>query len=107
MPAPRAALGHQLLLQVLVLALQPLDLALQAAVLTVDALAARRVVAQPSDLPVLLLDDNVPRVLFGRSFVQNRAYAAQQARASFLYPGRTRTFTPHVDLFRVSLNTCG
>ena len=94
LPASRAALGRQLLFQVLVVALQPLDLTLQAAVLTVYALAARQVVAQSPDLPVLLLDDNVPRVLFGRSFVQNRAYAAQQAHAPFLSARRTRTFTP-------------
>ena len=83
MPASRAALGRQLLFQVLVLAFQPLDLtlqavvpALQAAILTVHALVARQIVTQSLDLPVLLLDDNVPRVLFGRRFVQNGAYAA-------------------------------
>ena len=83
LPASRAALGSQLLFQVLVLALQPLDLTLQAAVLTmqaailpVHALVARQIVTQSPELPVLLLDDNVPRVLLGRSFVQNGAYAA-------------------------------
>ena len=83
LPASRAALGRQLLFQVLVLAFQPLDLtlqavvpALQAAILTVHALVARQIVTQSLDLPVLLLDDNVPRVLFGRRFVQNGAYAA-------------------------------
>ena len=30
------------------------------------AFVARQIVTQPPDLPVVLLDDNVPRVLFGR-----------------------------------------
>ena len=67
LPASRAALGSQLLFQVLVLALQSLDLtlqavvpALQAAILTVHALVARQIVTQSPDLPVLLLDEVVP-----------------------------------------------
>ena len=55
--------------------LQPLDPALQAAVLTVYAFVARQIVTQPPDLPVLLLDDNVPRVLLRRGLLQNGAYA--------------------------------
>ena len=99
LPASRAALGRQLLFQVLVLALQPLDLTLQATVLTVYALAARQIVTQPPDLPVLLLDDNVPRVLLGRSLLQDRAYAAQQAHAPFLSARHARTFTPSRGFF--------
>ena len=84
MPASRAAFRPQLLFQVFVLALQALVLtlqavvpALQAAILPVHALVvARQIVTQSPELPVLLLDDNVPRVLLGRSFVQNGAYAA-------------------------------
>ena len=83
LPASRAALGSQLLFQVLVLALQSLDLtlqavvpALQAAILTVHALVARQIVTQSPDLPVLLLDDNVPRVLLGWGLLQDGAYAA-------------------------------
>ena len=75
LPASRPALGRQLLFQVLVLVLQPLDPALQAAVLTVYAFVARQIVTQPPDLPVLLLDDNVPRVLLRRGLLQNGAYA--------------------------------
>ena len=78
LPASRAALGRQLLFQVLVLAFQPLDLtlqavvpALQAAILTVHALVARQIVAQPPDLPILLLDDNVPRIPLSRGLLQN------------------------------------
>ena len=107
LPASRAALGRQLLFQVLVVALQPLDLtlqavvpALQAAIVTVHALVARQIVTQFLDLPVLLLDDNVPRVLFGRRFVQDGAYAAQQAHVPFLSAWRTRTFTPSRGFFR-------
>ena len=80
---PAAAFRPQLLFQVLVLALQALVLtlqavvpALQAAILPVHALVARQIVTQSPELPVLLLDDNVPRILLGRSFVQNGAYAA-------------------------------
>ena len=83
LPASRAAFRPQLLFQVLVLALQALVLtlqavvpALQAAILPMHALVARQIVTQSPELPVLLLDDNVPRVLLGRSFVQNGAYAA-------------------------------
>ena len=76
LPASRAALGRQLLFQVLVLALQPLDLALQAvvpalqaAIFTVHAFVARQIVTESLDLSVLLLDDNVPKVLFRWSLV--------------------------------------
>ena len=80
---------------------------LQAAVLTVYALAARQIVAQSPDLPVLLLDDNVPRVLFGRSFVQNRAYAAQQAHALFYRHGAPEPLPHHVVSYRDPLNEDG
>ena len=100
LPASRAALGCQLLFQVLVLALQPLDLTLQAAVLTVYALAARQVVAQSPDLPVLLLDDNVPRVLFGRSFVQkSRVCGSAGPRPLFYRHSAPEPLPRHVDFF--------
>ena len=88
------AIGNILALQPLDLALQAVVPALQAAILTVHAFVARQIVTESLDLPVLLLDDNVPRVLFRWSLVQNRAYAAQQAHAPFLSARRTRTFTP-------------
>ena len=101
MPASRAALGRQLLFQVLVLVLQTLDptlqaviLTLHAAVLAVHVFVARQFVTQSRDLSVLLLDDNVPRILLRRTFVQNGADAAQQAHAPFLSARRTKTFTP-------------
>ena len=101
LPASRAALGRQLLFQVLVLVLQPLDPTLQAVVLTLHAtvlavhvFVARQFVTQSRDLSVLLLDDNVPRILLRRTLVQNGADAAQQAHAPFLSARRTKTFTP-------------
>ena len=94
MPASRAALGSQLLFQVLVLALQPLDLTLQAAVLTMHALVVRQLITQSRDFPVLLLDDNVPRIPLGWGLFQDGAYAAQQAHAPFLSAPRSKTFTP-------------
>ncbi len=101
LPASRAALGRQLLFQVLVLVLQPLDPTLQAVVLTLHAtvlavhiFVARQFVTQSRDLSVLLLDDNVPRILLRRTLVQNGADAAQQAHAPFLSAQRTKTFTP-------------
>jgi len=106
LPASRAALGSQLLFQVLVLALQPLDLtlqavvpALQAAILTVHVLVARQIVSQSPDLPVLLLDDNVARVLLGWGLLQDGAYAAQQAHARLLSAPRSKTFTPDTRIF--------
>ena len=95
LPASRAALGSQLLFQVLVLALQPLDLTLQAAVLTMHALVARQFVTQSRDFPVLLLDDNVPRIPLGWGLFQDGAYAAQQAHAPLLSAPRSKTFTPN------------
>ena len=90
LPASRAALGSQLLFQVLVLALQPLDPTLQAAVLTMHALVARQFVTQSRDFPVLLLDDNVPRIPLGWGLFQDGAYAAQQAHAPFLSAPRSK-----------------
>ena len=95
MPASRAALGLQLLFQVLVLAPQALVLTLQAVLLTVHVLVARQLVTQSRDLPVLLLDDNVPRIPLGRGLFQDGAYAAQQAHAPLLSAPRTKTFTPN------------
>ena len=95
LPASRAALGLQLLFQVLVLATQALVLTLQAVLLTVHVLVARQLVTQSRDLPVLLLDDNVPRVPLGRGLFQDGAYAAQQAHALLLSAQRTKTFTPN------------
>ena len=99
--AGHARLGRQLLFQVLVLVLQPLDPTLQAVVLTLHAtvlavhvFVARQFVTQSRDLSVLLLDDNVPRILLRRTLVQNGADAAQQAHAPFLSARRTKTFTP-------------
>ena len=94
MPASRAALGPQLLFQVLVLAPQALVLTLQAVVLTMQALVARQFVTQSRELPVLLLDDNVPSIPLRRGLVQDGEYAAQQAHASFLSAPRIKTFTP-------------
>ena len=65
MPTSRAALGRQLLFRVLVLAPQALVLTLQAVLRTVHVLVSRQFVTQSRDLPVLLLDDNVPRVPLG------------------------------------------
>ena len=105
MPAARAALGPQLLFQVLVLAPQARVLALQAVVLTMQALVARQFVTQSPDLPVLLLDDNVPRIPLGRGLFQDGAYAAQQAHAPFLSAPRIKTFTPNTRIFpRTPLN---
>ena len=95
LPASRAALGSQLLFQVLVLALQPLDPTLQAVVLTMHALVARQFVTQSRDFPVLLLDDNVPRIPLGWGLFQDGAYAAQQAHAPLLSAPRSKTFTPN------------
>ena len=68
--------GNLLALQSLDLTLQAVVPALQAAILTVHALVARQIVTQSPDLPVLLLDDNVPRVLLGWGLLQDGAYAA-------------------------------
>ncbi len=94
LPASRAARGSQLLFQVLVLALQPLDPTLQAVVLTMHALVARHLVTQSRDFPVLLLDDNVARVPLGRGLFQDGAYAAQRAHAPSLSAPRIKPFTP-------------
>ena len=95
LPASRAALGRQLLLQVLVLAPQALVLTLQAVLLTVYVSMARQFVTQSRYLPVLLLDDNVARIPLGRGLFQDGAYAAQQAHAPFLSAPRIKTFTPN------------
>ena len=95
LPASRAALGRQLLFPVLVLAPQALVLTLQAVLLTVHVLVPRQFVTQSCDLPLLLLDDNVPRVPLGWGLLQDRAYAAQQAHAVLLSAPRIKTFTPN------------
>ena len=99
MPASRAALGPQLLFQVLVLAPQALVLTLQAVVLTMHALVARQFVTQSRELPVLLLDDNVPSIPLGRGLFQDGEYAAQQAHAPVLSAPRIKTFTPTCGFF--------
>ena len=93
LPASGPALRSQLLLQVLVLAPQALVLTLQAVVPAMHVLVARQVVAQSPDLPVLLLDDNVPRVLLGRGSVQDGEYAVRQAHAHLLSARRIKTIT--------------
>ena len=104
LPASRAALGSQLLFQVLVLAPQALVLTLQAVVLTMHALVARQFVTQSRELPVLLLNDNVPSIPLGRGLVQDGEYAAQQAHAPVLSAPRIKTFTQHADFARTPLN---
>ena len=105
LPASRPALRPQLLSQVLVLAPQALVLTLQAVVLTMHVFVARQFVfvarqfvAQPPDLPVLLLNDNVPRILLRRGFAQNGAYTAQQVHVALVSAPRTKPLPHHADL---------
>ena len=102
--ASRAALGPQLLFQVLVLApqahvltLQAVVLTMHAAVLVVHVFVARQFVTQSRDLPVLLLDDNVPRIPLGRGLVQDGEYAAQQAHARLYRHGASKPLPQHAD----------
>ena len=112
MPASRPALGSQLLSQVLVLAPQALVLTLQAVVLTMHVFVARQFVfvarqfvfvarqfvAQPPDLPVLLLDDNALRIPLRRGFAQNGAYTAQQVHVALVSAPRTKPLPHHAEL---------
>ena len=99
MPASRPALGPQLLFQVLVLTLQAVVLAMHAAVVAVYVFVARQFVTQSRELPVLLLDDNVPSIPLGRGLFQDGEYAAQQAHAPVLSAPRIKTFTPTCGFF--------
>ena len=60
---------------------------------------ARKIVTQPPDLPLLLFDDNVPRIPLRRSLLQNGAYATQQAHAVVVSAPSTKTYIPSREFF--------
>ena len=95
-PARRSA--PQLLSQVLVLAPQALVLTMHVFVARQFVFVARQFVAQPPDLPVLLLDDNVPRIPLRRGFAQNGAYTAQQVHVALVSAPRTKPLPHQADL---------
>ena len=98
LPASRPALRPQLLSQVLVLAPQALVLTMHVFVARQFVFVARQFVAQPPDLPVLLLDDNVPRIPLRRGFAQNGAYTAQQVHVALVSAPRTKPLPHQADL---------